>query len=229
MAPKLRTDTEIQLLGNPASVLNEEWITAMETDTSTDCILPFQLPRKLPTRGEVTKLYWYLRQMEKYRYNTKQSKLADIVVSEVMKYWKMSNIETVYEHRVKKKVLSVVKEYEDRRKNFSQSARKEEQEKRNLYVASLENIFDITSPKAVEILQKNRLLGNKEKEEDLCFLEDQRGQRVGYMSDRDKVYDNSIERKNVRDSKLSDQIKQEKERVLSRGERLLQTPTLIGQ
>ena len=228
MAPKLRTDTEIQLLGNPASVLNEEWITAMETDTSTDCILPFRLPRKLPTRGEVTKLYWYLRRMEKYRY-TKQSKLADIVVSEVMKYWKMSNIETVYEHRVKKKVLSVVKEYEDRRKTFSQSGRKGEQEKRNLYVASLENIFDITSPKAVEILQKNRLLGNKEKEEDLCFLEDQRGQRVGYMSDRDKVYDNSIERKNVRDSKLSDQIKQEKERVLSRGERLLQTPTLIGQ
>ena len=98
MAPKLRNDAEIRLLGNPRSDLSEEWMIAIETDSSTDSLLPFKLPAKLSTRGEVTKLYWYLRQLDKYCHNTKQSKLADIVVNEVMKYWTMSNIITIYQH-----------------------------------------------------------------------------------------------------------------------------------
>ena len=153
---------------------------AIETDSSTDSLLPFKLPAKLPTRGEVTKLYWYLRQLDKYCHNTKQSKLADIVVNEILKYWTKSNTITIYQHRVKKNVLSLVKEYEDVRKSFNMAGGQEE--KRQRYVQSLDNLFDIASPKAVEMLQKNRLLGNKEKDEDLCFLEDQRKQRLGYMS-----------------------------------------------
>ena len=96
---------------------------AIETDSSTDSLLPFELPAKLPTRGEVTKLYWYLRQLDKYCHNTKQSKLADIVVNEVMKYRTMSNIITIYPHRVKKNILSLVKEYEDVRKSFNMAGR----------------------------------------------------------------------------------------------------------
>ena len=108
-------------------------------------------------------------------------------------------------------VLSLFKEHEDVRKSFNMAVGQEE--KRQRYVHSLDNLFDIASPKAVEMLQKNRLLGNKEKDEDLCFLEDQRKQRLGYMSNRDKLYDKSVERKNSREMLLSKQKSKELDRV----------------
>ena len=123
----------------------------------------------------------------------------------------MSNIITMYQHRVKKNVLLPVKECDDVRKSFNMAGGQEE--KRQRYVQSLDNQFDIANPKAVEMLQKNRLLGDKEKDEDLCFLEDQRKQRLGYMSNQDKLYDKSVERKNSREMLLSEQKSKELDRV----------------
>ena len=56
---------------------------------------------------------------------------------------------------------------------------------------------------------KNRLLGNKDKEEDLKFLEDQRGPRVGSMGSRYICFDQAQQRKVFRES--SEQIHKERE------------------
>ena len=80
-------------------------------------------------------------------------------------------------------------------------------------MTSLDLLFDIASPEAEKILQVNRLLGSKETEEDLMFLEDQRGPRVGSMSGRDKVYDHAVQRKRIREEMTAARVEKENERV----------------
>ena len=60
------------------------------------------------------------------------------------------------------------------------------------FVDSLCKLFDIASAQAENDIMKNRLLGSKEKEEDLRFLEDQRGPRIASMASKDACFENEI-------------------------------------
>ena len=50
-------------------------------------------------------------------------------------------------------------------------------------------------------MKKDRLLGNKEKSEDLIFLEDQRGPRLGHIAGQDFVFAKAVDKKLERENR----------------------------
>ena len=81
--PVSRSASEVPLLGLPSSVLSPKWIeryasTEQSSSSSTgSSVLPFKLPPKLPTREEVLKLYWFLRQNDQ---DTKNKKIVIVTL-----------------------------------------------------------------------------------------------------------------------------------------------------
>ena len=69
-------------------------------------------------------------------------------------------------------------------------------------MSDIGKLFDISSPEAEKEMMKNRLLGIKGKEEDLKFLEDQRGPRAGSIGVRDQVFDKAVQKKKEREKKI---------------------------
>ena len=215
--PVSRSAAEVPLLGLPSSVLSAKWIeryaSAEQSSSSStgSSVLPFKLPPKLPTREEVLKLYWFLRQNDQ---DTKKKKIVivDTVVGEILSYWRMSNIKTLTPQNVQKKVLSLVDEYEARRKCFSRKGQQEE-ERRKTFTQSLTGLFDIASKDAESFVQKDRLLGGEATQEDLEFLKDQRGDRKMCMDGRDKLYDEAVDKKRKREENAKNLVEMERKRA----------------
>ena len=126
----------------------------------------------------------------------------------VVNYWVMANIPTVELRTITSRVVKLVEKYNTLVK-LKAKQNPAEVKKREDFVSNLANLFDIASSEAEKEMLKNRLLGNKDKEEDLKFLEDQRGPRVGSMGSRDICFDQAQQRKVFRES--SEQIHKERE------------------
>ena len=59
MPPKTKASTVKNLLGQPSSVLREEFILANELGKPDHDILPFEGPLLLPCKDQVLRLYLY--------------------------------------------------------------------------------------------------------------------------------------------------------------------------
>ena len=158
--------------------------------------MPFKGPIKLPTRGEVLCLYFSFREVPELVKST-QAFVADLVTQQVVRYWQMAPIQTMGLSWVKKKILKLVKEYEARRKSKNKEKCSIEAFKVKEFQNSLKLLFDIASPQAEDNITKDRLLVKKNdkgervmknRDDDLKFLEDQRGPRKGSMQGLYKVY-----------------------------------------
>ena len=101
-----RSTTENSLVGQPDSVLSLEWIQALADGRDQSDILPFSGRPKLPTKEMVIKLYLYYRSQSQHQ-KTSAGDISDLVLGEVVKYWKMANIETVAVFRLDKYIYII--------------------------------------------------------------------------------------------------------------------------
>ena len=80
----------------------------------------------------------------------------DFVVSEVCKYWELSNIPTMCLWRIKENVLNFFQSYKGLTKNINRDTEKEKNKRQN-FKNNLEKLFDIAAQNAEEVLTKDRL------------------------------------------------------------------------
>ena len=198
MPPKRLNDK--WLIGKPSSILQaefENYLVLGDHDSMMTC-LPFSGPQRLPTNGQVLKLYFVLRNSDKYALRS-ISELSELVSKLTIQYWNMANITTVELRTMKVKMTKMLGVYERLVKNKTM-VNPAQVKMREDFVENMEKLFDIASPKAEQEMVKNRLLGNNDKEEDLKFLEDQRGERAGSIGVRDQQFDHAVQRKQERDA-----------------------------
>ena len=126
--------------------------------------------------------------------------IADLVVSEVNKYWAMANIPTIAKWLIKKHVVKLFEQYQALIKNNKRTTDTEIQ-KREIFLSDLKTLFDIASPDAEKIIRCNKKLSPDAKCEDILFLQDQRGERHGWMTGKDFVYEKTVEKYLLKESK----------------------------
>ena len=203
MPPKTKAATAKSFLGQPSSVLTDEFLQSSQLgDVNEKDILPFSGPVQLPTVVQVVKLYFYLKEQVGLR-NSKisQDDIAKQVYTHILKYWKMAGFLTMSETSVRKKILREVENYQSINKNKNRESQTEKS-KRDDYLGNVKKLFDVAVPKLEEMLIKDRLLdkddenphyraegGYTRKTEDVTFLKDQRGERIMVMGGRDITYE----------------------------------------
>ena len=182
------------LLGMSTSVLKEGFIVAStKTDFNISDWFPFVGKPKLPTRMEVIKLWYYLRvEVGKKNGWVGASVLNTVVGGVVEKYWLHAGSCWKTKSTLHREVDKLVKEYQSLLKSKGcndpvKNAKKIEA--RDQFLNGLYSLFDVAHPDLEIILSQNRLLGNLGvKEQDLKFLQDQRGPRLGFMGEEDVQY-----------------------------------------
>ena len=114
MPPKLKSDTEKPMIGQPDSVLAPDFILATQHGNLEGTeILPFSGPLQLPSREQVLKLYFFIRDFygKKNTYIS-QENIAKVVAEKVSRYWAMAGFKTVVEFRVIKHIKKELDMYQ---------------------------------------------------------------------------------------------------------------------
>ncbi|ESO05801.1 hypothetical protein HELRODRAFT_171475 [Helobdella robusta] len=177
---------------------------ALTTRSMTNIWLIGQLQSELPvnvlpTTGDVLRMFFYYHQVEK-KTVPESAKLSS---DKVMDMWNKARIPTTYHTHVVEKVKSVVDDYKLIKKNKNrqseaQRAReKESEEKEHM-------LFDIAHQHAMQLIRI---------QEDIEFLEDQRGSRRMQMSGIDKDLTKKEERIEQRKCKEEERKEREQERM----------------
>ena len=196
--PSTRLETEFWLLGNVAAGLEEQWLLKFDQNVQSDLPLPFHGRPKLPTKGQALKLMLFLKKSNEFK-SSSTAEVANKVLEEVLRYCKMANIPVLAHFRSKKWVIKIFDDYQKLLKHKNRKTDTEEQ-KRVDFVEDLEKLLDIAAEDAEEKINKDRLLENEAKSEDVIFLEDQRGPRIACIDVKngDLDYSKSVKEKEDR-------------------------------
>ncbi|KAF0311270.1 hypothetical protein FJT64_001842 [Amphibalanus amphitrite] len=108
-ARQTRAGASKPLVGQPSEAVADQWAVAFLADDDTSGLLAFTGRPRLPTRGQVLSLYLYIRQVKGQWFPV--SEIADIVLTEVCKYWTMGNIPIGAKNKTKEKTLALIDEY----------------------------------------------------------------------------------------------------------------------
>ena len=210
MAPVTKSAFSKFIIGQPSSVLDSTWQEALHSGSLKDScnLLPFKGKARLPTREQTLLLYFAFREVKEFKLKGK-AEIAEMTASEVVKYWSMAPIQTVSMRTIQSRILKLLDEHDALLRNKSRSSSTEEN-KRETFKESIQKLFDIASPVAEKVIEQNRFLakkdsmGNlitKDRDDDLSFLQDQRGPRIGWMREKDKVYEKRVGDKDARKEK----------------------------
>ena len=216
MPPKAtRSDTICWLLGQVEKELGEEWILNFLSNEGKKEKIPLAFKGnrpKLPSKGQVLKLMMYCKKSERMKM-TSTSEIAEFVLEEVYRYWKMANIPVQVHFYVKKRLLQIHNDYSKLSINKKRDTDTEKKKREN-FQEDLDKLFDIASSDAEEEIGKDRHLEKESRCEDLIFLEDQRGDRLWWISieNVDKKYSASLKAKNDRVEVEENQKEKEKQR-----------------
>ena len=220
MAPVTKSVFSKFLIGEPSSVLDPTWLEALHTGKLKESskLLPYLGKARLPTKEQTLLLYFAFREVKELKLKSKDD-IAEMTACEVIKYWSMAPIQTISMRSIKARILRLLDEHDALLRNKSRSS-STENKKREAFKESIKKLFDIASPNAEKVIANDRLLakkdsmGNlvvKDRDDDLQFLEDQRGPRIGWMSDKDKSCEKRVGDRVARKEK---EEKGEKERQL---------------
>ena len=186
-----RANHNYWLIGMITSVLKEDFILECRRDDfDISDWFPFVGKRKLPTRMEVLKLWYFLR-VEEGKQNgwVKAGTLNTIVAKVVEKYWHHAGSCWKTKAPLSSEVDKLLTEYQ---KLFKSKGRTDavkyskELKSREEFLNSCNKLFDVAHPQLEEILNQNRILGNLGvRDQDLRFLQDQRGPGHGFMAKED--------------------------------------------
>ena len=187
------------LLGMSTSVLKEGFVLASsKEDFNISDWLPFIGKPKLPTRMEVLKLWYFLRVEVYGKKNSwvKDGVLNSVVGGVVERYWLRAGSCWKTKFPLYREVDKLVKEYKSQLKNKGCNdpvKNVKKIEARDQFLNSLYTLFDVAHPDLENILNQNRILGNLGvREQDLQFLQDQRGPRLGFMGGEDVQYGQKV-------------------------------------
>ena len=128
--------------------------------------------------GQVLRFYFYAVDKAATRKDA-----FNETVRNVMTFWNMARIKTMYEHNCVKKLEKLWEEWRGLQKSKKAAAKKVEDFKKRM-----DQLWDIGAPDAVEVIRSSRLLPAASKEEDIAFYADQKGPRKGSMSGNDKIF-----------------------------------------
>ena len=202
MPPKTKAATAKTLIGQPSSVLTDEFLQAVQRNEPDADLLPFSRPIQLPTAEQVVKLFFFFKEQAGLKNgHVPQGDVVSRVSDHVVKYWNMAGFVTISKFSVTKKIKNEVDKYQKINKNKNRDS-KTEIEKREDYLKYVKKLFDIAAQNLDDILKKDRLLGNDDenplyrseegytrKTEDIAFLEDQRGDRKMVMGEKDVTFE----------------------------------------
>ena len=186
------------LLGMSTSVLKEGFVVASgKEDFNIKNWFPFAGKPKLPTKMEVIKLWYFLRvEVGKNNQWVKAGVINSVVAQVVEKYWAHAGNCWRTKNNLYKEVDKLVQQYQKLLKSRGRTDPKKypkEVEARDQFLKSLYSLFDVAHPDLENILSQNRLLGNLGvREQDLKFLQDQRGPRLGFMGGEDVQYGQKV-------------------------------------
>ena len=186
------------LLGMSTSVLKEGFVVASgKEDFNIKNWFPFAGKPKLPTKMEVIKLWYFLRvEVGKKNQWVKSGVINSVVAQVVEKYWAHAGNCWRTKRDLYKEVDKLVQQYQKLLKSRGRTDPKKypkEVEARDQFLKSLYSLFDVAHPDLENILSQNRLLGNLGvREQDLKFLQDQRGPRLGFMGGEDVQYGQKV-------------------------------------
>ena len=169
---------------------------AYETDENFDIKswLPFTGKIKLPTQMEVLKLVLFLRdEAGRKNQGVKAQDLYISVAEVVQKYWDRAGFKT--KSRIEREVQKVHEEYQKLKKDVSRTtpgcvkAREMFLMFQNSQGEKKEKLFDVGKKDLEKTLEQDRILGNLGvTEDDINFLQDQRGERKAFMAEEDLEY-----------------------------------------
>ena len=216
MAPNTKSASSKFLIGQPSSVLDRAWMDALSSGSlkTSPFLLPFAGKARLPTKEQTFLLYFAFREVKDLKMVSKAG-VAELTAYEVVKYWVRAPIKTVSMPTVKTRIIKLLEEHDSLLRNKSRQSVTEVKKRENFKI-SMKYLFDIACPEAEKIIQQDRFLvkkdsmGNlitKDREDDLDFLADQRGARVGWMSGKDKVYEKRMGDKAIRNQKEAEEEK----------------------
>ena len=175
-------------------------------------LLPFAGKARLPTKEQTLLLYFAFREVKDLKIVSKAG-VAELTAYEVVKYWVRAPIKTVSMPTVKTRIIKLLEEHDSLLRNKSRQSVSEVKKRENFKI-SIKYLFDIACPEAEKIIQQDRFLvkkdsmGNvitKDRDDDLEFLADQRGPRIGWMTDKDKVYEKRVGDKIAKKQKEEDE------------------------
>ena len=189
-------------IGTSTSVLKDDFVLSFQTDENFDLKswLPFKGNIKLPTELEVLKLVLFLRDDAGRTNNwVKVEDIYKSVASVVQKYWDRAGFIT--KTGIDREVQKIHKEYQKLKKDQNRQtpscvkARENFLMVRNDKDERREKLFDIAHKDLEQKLQQDRIRGNLGvTDDDLNFLQDQRGERRSFMAEEDTEYISEEER-----------------------------------
>ena len=176
-----RAETNCWFLGHLENCLDEKWISLQKQDEQ-DVIIPlaFNGKPKLPTKRQVLKLLMFYKKGPKMKI-TSTGEIADMVLDETYRYWKIANIPVMTRFFAKKKLTKIFDDYLKLSKHKKRESGTENM-KRVKFNEDLDKLFDVAAEDAEEKIRKDRLLEEGAKCEDILFLDDQRGPRLAWIS-----------------------------------------------
>ena len=177
--PPTRAETECCLLGNVASVLDESWVSSFNSEIDLPTPLAFCGKPRLPTKEQALKLMMFFKKCSRLK-SLSSGEIANRVLDQLYRYWKIANIPVMIHFHAKKKVLDLFNDYQKLLKNKNRNT-EAEKVKRSEFKEELTKLFELAAGDAEEMIRKDRLLEKDAKCEDILFLEDQRGPRVGWI------------------------------------------------
>ncbi|KAG7169139.1 hypothetical protein Hamer_G031556 [Homarus americanus] len=150
--------TEIYLVGQPASSIRGS---------------------KLPTMRQVLKFFFHTVNESGDRQETFKE-----TVRNVLTFWNLARIKTISERGCREKLTRLWEHWRSLQKSRDRAAK----DKVENFKSQLDLLWDIGAPDAVEDIEKNRLLTPADKQQDIAFYQDQRGERKAFMSGNDKIF-----------------------------------------
>ncbi|KAG7155567.1 hypothetical protein Hamer_G030873 [Homarus americanus] len=160
------------------------WPTSSTTRSATEIYLVDQPASsirgsKLPTMRQVLKFFFHTVNESGDRQETFKE-----TVRNVLTFWNLARIKTISERGCREKLTRLWEHWRSLQKSRDRAAK----DKVENFKSQLDLLWDIGAPDAVEDIEKNRLLTPADKQQDIAFYQEQRGERKAFMSGNDKIF-----------------------------------------
>ena len=95
MPPKTKAATAKSFIGQPDSVLRDEFIQEVQVNGHDSELLPFSGSLQLPTAEQVVKLFFFFKEQEGLKNShVSQDSISERVAVHVVQYWQMAGFNT---------------------------------------------------------------------------------------------------------------------------------------
>ena len=201
--PNLKSDLVIWLIGScePHQIVGEE------TGTSSHPIpITSHYNNQLPTNHEVLKHLFYLKKTTMK--GLQLSAVTKKVLTEVFNIWEKATIPTMNQLNANKKLEKLFNRWIWLLKSKKKENEKDKQNRKD-FVDVLPKLFDVASPDWESDIKRDKLKSKEEREEDLRFLLDQRGERKEWLGNYSKRYSKALKAKEKRQQQVEKQKEKE--------------------